>query len=109
MHGKCVRCACAGWVCGCPRHLGNKFGLEQAKLALCLHLSQVITGWGAVMGSGWAQVSPFTWQQLQNTHTLSLQVLRYFDYVFTGVFTFEMVIKVRAPQAGCAGGAVRGK
>lgn len=24
----------------------------------------------------------------------SLQVLRYFDYVFTGVFTFEMVIKV---------------
>lgn len=29
-----------------------------------------------------------------------LQVLRYFDYVFTGVFTFEMVIKVsaRAPQ-----------
>ena len=25
-----------------------------------------------------------------------LQVLRYFDYVFTGVFTFEMVIKVRA-------------
>ena len=28
------------------------------------------------------------------------QVLRYFDYVFTGVFTFEMVIKVsaRAPQ-----------
>lgn len=25
----------------------------------------------------------------------SLQVLRYFDYVFTGVFTFEMVIKVR--------------
>lgn len=26
---------------------------------------------------------------------LSLQVLRYFDYVFTGVFTFEMVIKVR--------------
>lgn len=25
-----------------------------------------------------------------------LQVLRYFDYVFTGVFTFEMVIKVNA-------------
>lgn len=24
-----------------------------------------------------------------------LQVLRYFDYVFTGVFTFEMVIKVK--------------
>lgn len=23
-----------------------------------------------------------------------LQVLRYFDYVFTGVFTFEMLIKV---------------
>ena len=23
------------------------------------------------------------------------QVLRYFDYVFTGVFTFEMIIKVR--------------
>lgn len=22
------------------------------------------------------------------------QVLRYFDYVFTGVFTFEMIIKV---------------
>lgn len=27
-----------------------------------------------------------------------LQVLRYFDYVFTGVFTFEMVIKVRATR-----------
>lgn len=27
--------------------------------------------------------------------SLSLQVLRYFDYVFTGVFTFEMLIKVR--------------
>lgn len=26
---------------------------------------------------------------------LTLQVLRYFDYVFTGVFTFEMIIKVR--------------
>ncbi len=26
------------------------------------------------------------------------QVLRYFDYVFTGVFTFEMLIKVK-----CAG------
>lgn len=24
-----------------------------------------------------------------------MQVLRYFDYVFTGVFTFEMIIKVR--------------
>lgn len=27
--------------------------------------------------------------------TLILQVLKYLDYVFTGVFTFEMVIKVR--------------
>lgn len=26
------------------------------------------------------------------------QVLKYLDYVFTGVFTFEMVIKVRMPQ-----------
>lgn len=26
---------------------------------------------------------------------LFVQVLRYFDYVFTGVFTFEMLIKVR--------------
>lgn len=26
------------------------------------------------------------------------QVLRYFDYVFTGVFTFEMVIKVNASR-----------
>lgn len=25
---------------------------------------------------------------------LNIQVLRYFDYVFTGVFTFEMIIKV---------------
>lgn len=25
-----------------------------------------------------------------------IQVLRYFDYVFTGVFTFEMIIKVCA-------------
>lgn len=28
-----------------------------------------------------------------------LQVLRYFDYVFTGVFTFEMVIKVSVKKA----------
>lgn len=26
------------------------------------------------------------------------QVLRYFDYVFTGVFTFEMVIKVKVSR-----------
>ncbi|KAK7825259.1 hypothetical protein U0070_009748, partial [Myodes glareolus] len=26
------------------------------------------------------------------------KVLRYFDYVFTGVFTFEMVIKVKIFQ-----------
>lgn len=31
------------------------------------------------------------------------QVLRYFDYVFTGVFTFEMVIKVRGGPRGGAG------
>lgn len=29
-----------------------------------------------------------------------LKVLRYFDYVFTGVFTFEMVIKVSAGMEG---------
>lgn len=37
----------------------------------------------------------FSGKLQQSTHVLSLQVLRYFDYVFTGVFTFEMVIKVR--------------
>lgn len=31
------------------------------------------------------------------------QVLRYFDYVFTGVFTFEMVIKVRASRGNLVG------
>lgn len=30
-----------------------------------------------------------------------LQVLRYFDYVFTGVFTFEMIIKVSDCQLAC--------
>lgn len=34
-----------------------------------------------------------------------LQVLRYFDYVFTGVFTFEMVIKVRATGVHLDSGA----
>ena len=34
-----------------------------------------------------------------------LQVLRYFDYVFTGVFTFEMVIKVRATRVHLDSGA----
>lgn len=29
------------------------------------------------------------------------QVLKYMDYIFTGVFTFEMVIKVR--RCGCLG------
>lgn len=29
------------------------------------------------------------------SYSLYLQVLKYLDYVFTGVFTFEMVIKVR--------------
>lgn len=35
--------------------------------------------------------------------TCVLQVLRYFDYVFTGVFTFEMVIKVNTSgeNVGC--------
>lgn len=37
-----------------------------------------------------------------------LQVLRYFDYVFTGVFTFEMVIKVRASRANLGSGAWMG-
>lgn len=32
---------------------------------------------------------------------LFLQVLRYFDYVFTGVFTFEMIIKVSDCQLAC--------
>lgn len=40
-------------------------------------------------------MSLFSGKLQQSTHVLSLQVLRYFDYVFTGVFTFEMVIKVR--------------
>lgn len=31
------------------------------------------------------------------------QVLRYFDYVFTGVFTFEMVIKVRVSRGNLVG------
>lgn len=33
-----------------------------------------------------------------------LQVLRYFDYVFTGVFTFEMVIKVTSSRENLASG-----
>lgn len=33
-----------------------------------------------------------------------LQVLRYFDYVFTGVFTFEMVIKVKASRENLGSG-----
>lgn len=37
-----------------------------------------------------------------------LQVLRYFDYVFTGVFTFEMVIKVRAARENRASGPWKG-
>lgn len=32
-----------------------------------------------------------------------LQVLRYFDYVFTGVFTFEMLIKVTKYQCVSTG------
>lgn len=32
--------------------------------------------------------------KLQSLCLQNLQVLRYFDYVFTGVFTFEMIIKV---------------
>lgn len=34
------------------------------------------------------------------SYTLFLQVLKYLDYVFTGVFTFEMVIKVRRLSKG---------
>lgn len=33
-----------------------------------------------------------------------LQVLRYFDYVFTGVFTFEMLIKVKCARDDLCGG-----
>lgn len=33
-----------------------------------------------------------------------LQVLRYFDYVFTGVFTFEMVIKVKISRENMGSG-----
>lgn len=96
MYGECFFPAYTGWVYGCPELLGDRLGLGQAKLTLCLHLSQASAGCGAVRGSGWVPVSPFAWQRLQSVRALSLQVLRYFDYVFTGVFTFEMVIKVRA-------------
>lgn len=37
-----------------------------------------------------------------------LQVLRYFDYVFTGVFTFEMVIKVKASREHLGSGVWMG-
>lgn len=37
-----------------------------------------------------------------------LQVLRYFDYVFTGVFTFEMVIKVKASREKLGSGVGMG-
>lgn len=40
---------------------------------------------------------------------LSVQVLRYFDYVFTGVFTFEMVIKVRTVLVGTSTDLLRRK
>lgn len=36
-----------------------------------------------------------------NGFCLRLQVLRYFDYVFTGVFTFEMIIKVSGMKSDC--------
>lgn len=51
-------------------------------------------------------MSLFAWQQLQSARALSLQVLRYFDYVFTGVFTFEMVIKVSGQADWLRWGAV---
>lgn len=45
--------------------------------------------------NGEIAMCPGTASPLGSTPALSPQVLRYFDYVFTGVFTFEMVIKVR--------------
>ena len=113
MHGKCFSPAYTGWVYGCPELLGNRLGSGQVTDPL----SAPEPGeprCGVVTGSGWAPVSPFAWQRLQSARALSLQVLRYFDYVFTGVFTFEMVIKVRGlagwlrwgccvPQRPCSG------
>lgn len=65
------------------------------------------------MGIGWAgrDVSvgrrecgwPVATRNLLPCPVCVLQVLRYFDYVFTGVFTFEMVIKVRASRANLVG------
>lgn len=49
-------------------------------------------------------IAGFTWAVLEQAsdplppRSYPLQVLRYFDYVFTGVFTFEMVIKVSARE-----------
>jgi len=88
MQGKCFSPAYLGWVYGCPEPPKEQAGLGASK------------------------TDP--WQWLQSARALSLQVLRYFDYVFTGVFTFEMVIKVRAfagwllqgcriPQHPCSG------
>lgn len=44
-------------------------------------------------------------QPLPLSKTKKVVVLRYFDYVFTGVFTFEMVIKVSVGRVRRAGGA----
>lgn len=66
-------------------------------------------GDGVVMQNGIGQQEGVcrAWQPymvLSVSFMCVLQVLRYFDYVFTGVFTFEMVIKVTSSRENLASG-----
>lgn len=48
-------------------------------------------------GGTWSPGMPGCW--LPPECASPVQVLKYMDYIFTGVFTFEMVIKVRDPPS----------
>lgn len=63
---------------------------------------------GAGLGGPCGGACPRRVGSLVGSTLCVLQVLRYFDYVFTGVFTFEMVIKVRAARENRASGPWKG-
>lgn len=63
---------------------------------VCVSKGARLSSLRALTGLGGGHISICHWIHCScNSMT---QVLKYLDYVFTGVFTFEMVIKVRMPQ-----------
>lgn len=87
-------------VMGSSRTRGSSFLCVQLVVTiarLCSAVERRVAAWAhrAACLCGQAGVDSLVATHNSSPLPCVFQVLRYFDYVFTGVFTFEMVIKVK--------------